>query len=165
MACKIRLADRADAELIQEFILKLARYQKASAFVQVNRETLEEQLSSDKPPFQCFIAEYQNCAVGFALFFESYSTWEGKSGIYLEDLYVEPEARQHGIGRLLLKKLAEHTVSRGYNRLEWSVLSDNQRAIQFYDAIGATAMPEWIRFRLDESSMAALIEADLKIAS
>lgn len=95
------------------------------------------QMESKEPPFECILAEVDNKIVGFGLFFQNYSTWQGRPGLFLEDLYVEPNHRGTGIGKKLLRKLADICLERNYGRMEWEVRSDNQPAIDFYDSLGA----------------------------
>ena len=160
MTIHIRLAEKDDAPLIRSFIDKLASYQKEGDSVRVNTSLLSAQLDSANPPFECLVAEFDDFPCGFALFYKNYSTWEGKPGIYLEDLYVEPDYRLHGIGRKLLIKLSEIALERGCTRLDWSVQSTNFKAIQFYSVLGARPMPEWLKWRLDEASMQELVNVE-----
>ena len=160
MDLNIRLAQKDDAQVIRQFILDLADYQRTTSAVTVNVELLESQLNEAKPPFECLIAELNGVAVGFALFYNNYSTWEGKPGIYLEDLYVQPDARLYGIGRKLIVKLCQLALERECTRLDWSVQSTNFKAVKFYSVLGASPMPEWIKWRLDEHSMQELLNTE-----
>lgn len=160
MTINIRLATKEDAQLVKDFIDKLAIYQKEGSSVTVNTELLHAQLEAKNPPFECLIAEMEGHECGFALFYNNYSTWEGRPGIYLEDLYVEPQFRLHGIGRKLLLELCQIALTRGCTRLDWSVQSTNHKAIEFYSLLGATPMPEWIKWRLDEAQMIELVDVD-----
>jgi GNAT superfamily N-acetyltransferase len=162
MPCHIRPAVPADAPAIHALIVALATYEKEPDAVEVTVETLAAQLAADSPPFECLIAverksaaEHEN-AIGFALFFPSYSTWRGRPGLYLEDLFVIPERRGHGVGRALLQHLAEIAVTRDYARMEWSVLDWNVPAIDFYRALGARPMDEWTTYRLTGDALATL---------
>ena len=147
-AVSIRTATTDDAATILRFIRELAVYEREPDAVEVTLETLREQLASPRPPFECVIAELAAEPVGFALFFANYSTWRGRAGLYLEDLYVTPEARGAGVGKALLRHLAALAVARGCVRMEWSVLDWNAPAIGFYDSIGAAPMSQWTVYRL-----------------
>jgi GNAT superfamily N-acetyltransferase len=114
----------------------------------VTEEDLNATLFSDNPAAEVLIGYVGNDPVGFALFFHNYSTWLGKRGIYLEDLFVRPRARKHGVGYALLRELARIAVERNCGRLDWSVLNWNEMAINFYKRIGAEPMDEWTTFRL-----------------
>ena len=113
-------------------------------------------MSSARPPFECLLAEAGGKALGFALFFHTYSTWRGKQGIFLEDLFVPPQHRGRGVGKRLLVERARIAVARDCPRLEWSVLDWNESAIRFYEQLGARSMPEWIHYRLTDAPLAAL---------
>src|SRR4051812_10369427 len=118
----IRPATAEDAPTILRFIRALAEYERQPNAVQVDVTTLIAQLEESPPPFECLIAELGAQPVGFALFFHTYSTWRGKRGVWLEDLFVLPQFRRHGVGRALLQRVAALTLERGCARLEWSVL-------------------------------------------
>lgn len=161
MSIKIRMAVKEDASVIEDFIVQLAHYQKESTdSLKLTAEALQGQLEEKHPPFECLIAELDDRAVGFALFHSNYSTWEGKPGIYLEDLFVLPAVRLHGIGRKLLLELCRICLSRGSTRLDWSVQSNNFKALRFYSVLGAKPMPEWIRWRLEKKCMEELLDLD-----
>ena len=145
-----------DAATLHRFIVDLAVYEKEPDAVEVTPEILAAQMKSARPPFESLIAELDGRDVGFALFFTSYSTWRGLPGLYLEDLFVVPEARGHGVGKALLQKLAKITVQRGYGRFEWSVLDWNQDAIDFYNRLGAASVDGWIRRRLSREALKSL---------
>jgi GNAT superfamily N-acetyltransferase len=151
----IRPARVDDAATILRFIRELATYEREPDAVEVSEATLRAQIGSPRPPFECVLAELEGAPVGFALFFPSYSTWRGRAGIYLEDLYVTPEARGAGVGKALLGHLASLAIARGCARLEWSVLDWNAPAIGFYASIGATPMSEWTVFRLSGDALVA----------
>jgi GNAT superfamily N-acetyltransferase len=144
----IRPATARDAELIHRFVCELALYEKEPAAVETTPERIRSQLSSQIPPFECLIAERSGAPAGMALFFQNYSTWRGKPGLYLEDLFVPEEHRRRGVGQALLSELARICLRRGYGRMEWAVLSWNQLGVDFYEALGATRLPEWNLFRL-----------------
>jgi GNAT superfamily N-acetyltransferase len=140
---QIRLATDHDAALILSFIRALAVYEREPDAVLVTELVLREQLASAVPPFECVIAELDGAPVGFALFFHTYSTWLGKRGLWLEDLFVLPEARRHGVGTALLRHVGALATERGCGRFEWSVLEWNQPALDFYARMGAKVMQEW----------------------
>lgn len=159
-----RLAKASDASIIHRFIVELAEYEEAAHLVLATPEMLHEQLSSKKPPFECLIAEIDGKPVGMALFFQSYSTWEAKAGLYLEDLYVTPEARKFGVGRELFSQLSQIAQERNYARIDWKVLNWNKLAIDFYDRIGAISMADWTPYRLDVNSIDARVNTSLPAA-
>lgn len=144
----IRAAERGDTALILELIRGLAEYEKLSNEVVATPELLEKWLFGERPVAEVLIAEWSGLPCGFALFFHNFSTFLGRPGFYLEDLYVQPEFRGSGIGKGLLLHLARLAVERGYGRVEWSVLDWNMPAIQFYKSLGAKPMDEWTGFRL-----------------
>lgn len=154
-AAVIRPATTDDAATILRFIRELAVYEREPDAVEVTVETLREQLSSPRPPFECVIGELADEPVGFALFFANYSTWRGRAGLYLEDLYVTPQARGAGVGKALLRHLAALAVGRGCVRMEWSVLDWNAPAIGFYESIGAAPMSQWTVYRLADGALRA----------
>jgi len=150
MKIRIRKAIPDDAAQIHRFIVALAEYEKEPDAVEVTPAQLAAQLRLDTPPFECLLAEGPDGeSLGFALFFMSYSTWRGRPGVYLEDLYVKPEARGRGAARALMEGLIALGRARGCRRLEWSVLDWNQLAIGLYEHLGAEAMDEWTTWRLD----------------
>lgn len=158
MTIAIREATPDDIDTIHGFILALAAYEKLSHAVRVDRATLDRHLFGPRPMAEVLIAERDAVAVGFALFFHNFSTFEGRPGIYLEDLFVSPEARGSGAGKALLVRLAQIALARDCARLEWSVLDWNTPAIDFYRAIGAQPMDEWTLQRLDGNALVALAE-------
>lgn len=155
----IREATREDAALIYGFICALADYEKLSDQVKATPEGIAGLLFGPRPYAEVLIAEARDEAVGFALYFHNFSTFEGKPGIYLEDLYVEPHARGLGAGKALFARLAEIAIERDCARLEWSVLDWNAPSIAFYEALGARAMDEWTIYRLDGSALGKLASA------
>ena len=155
---KIRSATAADVPLILRFIQELAEYEREPDAVQATEQDLLRDGWGATPRFRCVIAEYEDEAAGLALFFTSYSTWRGHHGIRLEDLYVTPAMRGHGIGRALLIHLAQVAVEEGCPRLEWDVLNWNAPAIGFYEAIGARRLSEWSIMRVDDAALLALAE-------
>ncbi|MFI9605490.1 N-acetyltransferase family protein [Streptomyces sp. NPDC004069] len=153
----IRTATPADVPVIHDLILELADYEKALDEVRATREQLAEALFGERPAAFAHIAQDAGGeVVGFALWFLNFSTWRGVHGVYLEDLYVRPEARGGGYGRALLTELARVCVERGYERLEWSVLNWNRPAIGFYEALGARPQDEWTVYRLTDEPLKAL---------
>jgi GNAT superfamily N-acetyltransferase len=153
MGLSIRFATVRDAEVILHFIRELAAYEREPEAVEVTAAILRAQMESADPPFECLIAELEGAAAGFALFFRNYSTWRGRSGLFLEDLFVPERYRRRGIGRALLKRLAALSVDRGYGRMEWSVLDWNKPAQDFYRSLGATPMDEWTIWRLSADAL------------
>jgi GNAT superfamily N-acetyltransferase len=150
---KIRFADREDCPEILQFIKALADYEKLLHEVVATEASLAETLFDDQPAAEVLIAEWQDQPAGFALFFHNYSTFLAQPGIYLEDLFVDPQYRGHGIGKQLLSALAGITVERKCGRLDWSVLDWNEPAIRFYQGIGARGLDEWTQFRLDGAAL------------
>ena len=146
-AITFRTAERSDAALILRFIHELARYEKMEADV-VATEALLEEWIFDKQKAEVIFAVVAGKEVGFALFFHNFSTFLGRAGIYLEDLYVMPEYRGKGCGKGLLRRLAQIAVERGCGRLEWSCLDWNQPSIDFYLSLGAKPMDEWTVYRI-----------------
>lgn len=151
----IRPATRTDVDLIIFFINALAEYENApKEFVKTTPENLLKYgFDTPTPRFHCVIAEWDNKPAGFALYFYNFSTWEGKHGIYLEDLFVLPEFRKHGIGKALLQNLAKTALEQDCTRLVWQVLDWNKLAIDFYEAIGAVHQHEWFTYRMEEEAM------------
>lgn len=152
----IRPAAPADVPVIYQMIRDLAQYERALAEVSGTAEDLLGSLFGPHPAVFAHVAEHDGTVAGFALWFLNYSTWQCRSGIYLEDLYVRPELRGCGYGRQLLAELAALCVDRGYGRLDWAVLDWNEPAIGFYDRIGAQAKAEWTIRRLSGDSLRAL---------
>jgi GNAT superfamily N-acetyltransferase len=144
----IRPAEEADTPLILRFIQDLAEYERLRREAVATEEDLRRHLFGERPAAEVLLAEVEGEPVGFALFFTSFSTFLGRPGLYLEDLFVSPEWRGRGIGRRMLAHLARITLDRGYGRLEWWVLDWNESAIGFYRGLGARAMDEWTTFRL-----------------
>lgn len=148
MRVAIRPAVPGDTDLIVGFIRALAEYERLGDEVRLNRGILHDHLFGARPMAEVLIAELDSRPVGFALFFHSFSTFEGRPGIYLEDLFVDPAARGSGVGKALLGALARLAIDRGCARLEWSVLDWNAPAIAFYQSLGADAMDGWTINRL-----------------
>ena len=139
----IRIAIRKDIPLILEFIRKMGEYEKLSHEVVVTEENLEKYLFSDPPAAEVIFGEYENQTVAFALFFQNFSTFLGKPGIYLEDIFVLENMRARGFGRIMLSYLAKLARERDYGRFEWVVLDWNTPAIEFYRSLGAEIKKEW----------------------
>jgi GNAT superfamily N-acetyltransferase len=150
-------ATKKDVPLIRELILELADYERARpGEAPVTERDLADTLFGKRPAAEVLIAYLDDEPAGFALFFHNYSTWLGKRGIYLEDLFVRPSARKHGIGFALLRALARIATERDCGRIDWSVLNWNELAIDFYKQIGAKSMDEWTSFRLTGDSLAQI---------
>lgn len=156
----IRAASRSDAPLVLAFIRELASYEKLASEVVADEVALTETLFGPRPAAEVAIAEIDGIAAGFALFFSNFSTFLGRPGIYLEDLFVRPEFRSYGVGRALLVHLARLAVERGCGRLEWAVLDWNASAIGFYEKLGAKALDEWTTYRLAGVALAELAGTD-----
>ena len=156
-----RFAEEKDAALVLQFIQGLAEYERMPDEVIATEELLREWIF-EKHKAEVLLAELDGAAVGFALFFHNFSTFLGRSGIYLEDLYVLPEHRGKGCGKAILRELANIAVERGCGRLEWSCLDWNQPSIDFYLSMGAKPMDEWTVYRLSGQTLldAALGDAD-----
>jgi GNAT superfamily N-acetyltransferase len=156
MTVSIRAAAAADLPLIARFIRDLAQYEELAHEVRFDDATLARHLFGDRPMAEVAIGEVDGEAQGFALFFHNFSTFEGKPGIYLEDLFVRPEARGVGLGRALLAHLARLAVERDCARLEWWVLDWNAPAIGFYEKLGARLMSDWTVMRVDGEALTRL---------
>lgn len=158
MSLTIRPATRDDAALILRFITELAIYERAEHEVKTSSAGIEASLFADDASASALICERDGQPIGYAVYFFNYSTWLGRNGLYLEDLYVTPEARGTGAGKALLKHLARIAVSRGCGRFEWSVLDWNEPAIRFYESLGARPQDEWTTYRLTGDALHALAE-------
>lgn len=155
--CSFRSAERRDVPLILRYIRELARYEKLEEEVVATEEILEEWLF-DKEKAEVIFAVVEGKEVGFALFFHNFSTFLGRAGIYLEDLYVEPAHRGQGIGTALFRELARSAVARGCGRLEWWCLDWNTPSIDFYRSLGAEAMDDWTVYRISGETLGKLAE-------
>ena len=155
----IRPATSGDVPVILELIRALATYERAPNDVTATENGLVEVLFDEKPSAEVLLAFEDETAVGFAVFFHNFSTWLGRPGLYLEDLFVRPEDRGKGYGRALLIHLAKIARDRGCGRMEWAVLDWNEPAIQFYRKLGAKPMDEWTVFRLTRHGIAKLADA------
>ena len=149
----IREATETDVPLILEFIKELAEYERLAHEVVANEEDLHKHLFGKRNYAEVLIGYYEDKPVGFALFFHNFSTFLGRPGIYLEDIYVRPDYRGKGIGKALLSAVAKSAVKRNCGRLEWSVLDWNEPAIQFYKNLGAIPMEDWTTFRVTGNSL------------
>ena len=152
----IRLAHERDTSSILAFITELAEYEKLRHEVVADEVTLRATLFGARPAAEVLIAELANTPVGFALFFQSYSTFLARPGLYLEDLFVRPAARGRGVGAALMSACARIAVERGYGRFEWSVLDWNEPALGFYRELGAVPLAGWTMQRLTGDPLAAL---------
>ena len=157
-ACHIRAAVPADVPLILSLIRELAEYERLAHEVTASEADLHTALFGPKPAAECRIAELDGKPVGFALFFHNFSTFLGKPGLYLEDLFVRPEARGKGVGRQLLAHLAKLSLQRGCGRFEWAVLDWNAPAIKFYKSLGAEMMETWKINRLTGGALQRLAD-------
>ncbi len=156
MTLNIRAAAPSDLDTIVRFIRALAEYEKLADEVRLAPETLGRHLFGGTPMAEVLIGEIDGIPRGFALFFHNFSTFEGRPGIYLEDLFVEPEARGAGLGKALLARLARLAQERGCARLEWAVLDWNAPSIAFYKSLGAEPMDEWTVYRVDGDALVEL---------
>jgi len=156
---EIRSATESDVPVILELIRALATYERAPNDVTATEKGLTEVLFGKKPAAEVLLAFENETAVGFAVFFHNFSTWLGRPGLYLEDLFVKPEHRGKGYGRALLIHLAKIARDRNCGRFEWAVLDWNEPAIQFYRKLGAKPMDEWTVFRLTRDGIAKLADS------
>ncbi|MDV2451951.1 GNAT family N-acetyltransferase [Xanthomonas hortorum] len=152
---QIRTATPDDAALLHELVTALAVYEREPDAVKASPEDLRASLFGEGATAHALICEQDGQALGFAVYFFNYSTWLGRNGLYLEDLFVRPQARGQGAGLALLRHLAQLAVQRGCGRFEWSVLDWNAPAIAFYQAVGARPMEGWTVYRLDGERLAA----------
>lgn len=159
MSVTVRDAAPADAGTILRFVKELAEYEREPDAVKASAADFERALFGPRPYAEAVIAEEGGEPLGFALFFHNVSTWEGKPGVYLEDLYVTPQARGKGVGKRLLAHLARIAVERGCARLEWWVLDWNEPAIAFYRSLGAVPMDEWTVNRISGDALTKLAAA------
>jgi len=153
---EIRSASASDAALLLSFIRELAEYEKLASEVVATEEDLRRELFGPRPSAEVVIAELDGTAAGFALFFLNFSTFLGRPGLYLEDLYVRPEHRGRGVGRAVLRHLARIARSRNCGRFEWAVLDWNRDAIRFYESLGAVALEDWTVYRVTGDALARL---------
>ena len=156
MSLTIRRAVKKDTALVLEFIIKLAEFEKLFDEVEASEAQIEAALFCDDPKVFCDIAEINGKPVGFALWFYTFSTFQGRHGIWLEDLFVDPAMRGKGIGKALLVHLARRCVAEGLGRFEWWVLDWNQPSIDFYKAQGGVMQDEWTKVRVDGEALLRL---------
>ncbi|BCO18444.1 GCN5 family N-acetyltransferase [Alteromonas sp. KC3] len=149
----IRKATSDDITQIRQFILELAIYEKAEHEVEATEADLHNTLFGEGATAHCVICENSGQAIGFAVYFFNYSTWQGRNGLYLEDLYVSPSSRGQGAGKALLQHLAKIAVDNNCGRFEWSVLDWNKPAIDFYNSLGAKPKSEWLGYRMDGQTL------------
>lgn len=149
----LRKAQKEDVETILHFVFLLAEYEKEPESAIATKEDIIKYGFGDNPLFYCILAEIEDKVVGLALYFLTYSTWQGKPGVYLEDLFVLPEHRGKGIGKQLMKAVAKHGVEMNCTRMSWQVLDWNKPSIKFYDACGAKFMREWYTYRLEGETL------------
>lgn len=155
----VRKAGVRDAGIILGFVKDLAEYEKALDEVVATKEDIKKSMFGPKSSFHGLICSINGKPAGFAVYFYSYSTWLGKPGLYLEDLFVSLEFRGNGAGKALLKELAKIAVKQGCPRFEWSVLDWNTPAIEFYESLGAEAQKEWVRYRLSGEALSAFADS------
>ena len=155
----IRSAERGDVALLLSLIRELAEFEKLLDRVEADEATLAGELFGSRPVAEALIAELDGEPVGFAVFFHNFSTFVGRKGLYLEDLYVKPHARRRGVGRALITFVAKIAVERRCGRFEWSVLDWNTRAVDFYRSLGAVAMDEWTVQRVTGDALERLAKA------
>ena len=153
---RIRSATPADVGTVLRFVRELAAFEREPDAVEATESMLSEALFGERPVAEAVIAEGPDGALGFALFFHNFSTWTGKRGLYLEDLYVTPDARGQGVGGALLTHLAGVALDRGCARFEWSVLDWNADAIAFYRKVGAVGMEDWTIQRMSGDALVKL---------
>ena len=152
----IRYATKEDVPRIHQLIKDLAEYEKAPLEAKATLEQIEESLFSQHPVAYCHVAEDNGLVVGISIWFLNYSTWVGKPGIYLEDLYIDPAHRSKGFGLAFLKELAKICIERDYERLQWWVLDWNEPSIEFYKSLGAVPMDEWTVYRVSGAALKKL---------
>ncbi len=149
----IRAATESDIPLILDFIRALAEYEREPQAAVATAEDLRRDGFASNPKFRCVIAEWEGRPAGFAFYFYNYSTWQGRPGLYLEDLFVKPEFRGKGIGKALLLYLAKTAVAEGCGRFQWQVLDWNTSAIDFYKSLGAKTLNEWLTMRVEGEAL------------
>jgi len=153
---KIRPARKEEVGIVLQLIHDLAHYEKAPNEVEATEKELLATIFIDNPKVFCDVVDVDGEIVGMAIWFLNYSTWQGKHGIYLEDLFIKPEYRGHGYGKALLKHLAKICDEKGYGRFQWWVLDWNSPAIEFYRRLGAVAMDEWTVYRVSGNALKEL---------
>lgn len=161
MGVEVHLAKPSDAARVLTHIRELAEYEREPEAVEATEESLREQMSSDHPPFECLLADVDGEPAGFAMFFHNYSSWAGRRGLYLEDVFIRPERRRDGVGMALMTRLAKIAVERDCARFEWVVLTWNEPALRFYEKIDAERMEQWRLFRLSGDALKRLADSDV----
>lgn len=159
---KIRPATIGDTEEIRALIYELALYEKAPEEAKATAADIEESFFNNDPKVFCDLVEVDGAIAGCAIWFLNYSTWQGKHGIYLEDLFIRPEYRGRGYGKALLKHLAAICQERGYGRFQWWVLDWNTPSIEFYKSLGAVAMDEWTVYRVSGGELSKLAKGEIE---
>lgn len=159
MSVVYRKAEKKDCPIILEFVNELAEYEKLAHEVVATPADFAQTMFGDHPKAKALIAEVNGQPAGMALYFYNYSTFQGRPGLYLEDLYVRPQFRGYGIGKQFFKELARIAVTEGCGRFQWSVLDWNQPAIDFYEKLGARATKEWVGMRLEGDEISKLAES------
>ncbi len=155
----LRPAASSDVPLILELVRELAAYERAPELaVATAADLLRDGFEAPQPKFRVLIAEWSGRPAGFAFFFTNYSTWQGRPGLYLEDLFVRPEFRKHGIGQALLVELARIAVRENCGRFQWQVLDWNTPAIEFYQSLGAQVEKQWLTMRVTDEALRKLAE-------
>ena len=162
MSLTIRPARPGEAPLVLGFVRELADYEKLLHECVASEADIDAALFGSSPSVFCDIAEWDGAPVGFALWFTNFSTFSGRHGIYLEDLFVRPSHRGKGIGKALMVRLAQHCVARGWSRFQWSVLDWNEPSITFYKSIGAVLMDDWTVCRVGGDALAALARQEVR---
>ncbi len=156
----IRPAEKADVPLILQFIRELAEYEKLLDQAVATDADLLRDGWGPEPKFRCIIAEWEGAPAGFGLYFFNYSTFQGRPGLYVEDVFVRPEFRGRGIGKAIFIHLAQEAMRQNCGRFQWQVLDWNQPAIDFYDSLGARTMKEWLTMRVEGEALNALAARD-----
>ena len=159
MSLAIRPARPGEAALVLQFVRELAAYEKLEHEVEATEAMIDAALFGPAPRIACDFAEWDGAPVGFALWFPNFSTFSGRSGIYLEDLFVRPPFRGKGIGKALMVHLAQRCVAQGWSRLQWSVLDWNTPSIAFYESLGGVLMDEWTVVRVSGDALVRLARA------
>jgi len=155
---KIRRAEEGDVPVLLQFIKKLALYERLSHVVTATEEILRRNLFGEKSVAEAILAEYQGAAAGFAVYFYNFSTFEGKPGIFIEDIYVDESHRGEGLGLAMFMHIARLAKGQGCGRLEWSVLDWNESAIRFYENLGAEPLSDWTTYRLTGQALGKITE-------
>jgi len=159
MAITIREAKKQDSGLILKFVKALAKFEKAEDEVQATASAIESSIFGENSSTYAIICEKEGEPIGFAVYFFNYSTWQGKNGLYLEDLYVSNTERGSGAGKLMLKYLAQVAVDKDCGRFEWVVLDWNKPAIEFYESLGAKPKSQWLGYQLTGDKLVALAQS------